>query len=104
MLAAAVDRTVMIPCTADTVRPQLTVSNAIFDQAHVHVLPGLTRVSEPEPGLFRTGLSDEAWDCFMEGVLPSERGLSWACAPDRIALAGYTAFSGERFEKGGFAE
>lgn len=104
MLAAAVDRTVMIPCTADTVRPQLTVSNAIFDQAHVHVLPGLTRVSEPEPGLFRTSLSDEAWDCFMEGVLPSERGLSWACAPDRIALAGYTAFSGERFEKGGFAE
>ena len=60
MLAAAIDRTVRIPCTADTVRPQLTVSNALFDQAHVHALTGMTRVSEPEPGLFRAGFSDEA--------------------------------------------
>ena len=103
MLAAAIDRTVRIPCTADTVRPQLTVSNALFDQAHVHALTGMTRVSEPEPGLFRAGFSDEAWRCFEQGLLPGECGLDWACAPDSIQLAGYRACSGARFEKGGFS-
>ena len=103
MLAAAIDRTVRIPCTADTVRPQLTVSNALFDQAHVHALTGMTRVSEPEPGLFRAGFSDEAWRCFEQGLLPGECGLDWACAPDSIQMAGYRAFSGARFEKGGFS-
>lgn len=104
MLAAAVDRTVEIPCTVDTVRPQLTVSNALFDQAHVHVLNGMTRVLNPEPGAFRTGLSDAAWRCFEQGMLPSELGLDWACAPDTLMLEGYTAFSGARFGKGGFSK
>lgn len=101
MLAAAVDRSVEIPCTADTVRPQLTVSNALFDQAAVHPLTGMTRVCDPEPGLFRAGLSDEAWDCFTAGQLPSARGLSWAGAPSALRLDGYTAFSGARFAKEG---
>lgn len=102
MLAAAADPAVEIPCTPETIRPQLTVTNAIFDRAKVHPLAGMVRVSEPEPGLFRPGLTAEAQRCFEQGLLPSELGLSWAAEPDHIQLSGYTAFSGARFAQRGW--
>lgn len=104
MLAAAgTQDNIAIPCTADTIMPQLTVCNALFDQAHVHPLPAgeMQRVTEPESGLFLPGLSDAAWNCFQQEKLPSEQGLCWACPPDTIQLAGYTAFSGKRFDQNG---
>ncbi|MGM9536915.1 MAG: Gfo/Idh/MocA family protein, partial [Candidatus Onthomonas sp.] len=102
MLAAAADPALEVPCTPETIRPQLTITNAIFDQAHVHPLPGMVHLSDPEPGLFRPGLSEEVRRCFDQRLLPSELGLDWAAAPDIIPLAGYTAFSGARFVQGGF--
>ena len=102
MLAAAADPAVEVPCTPETIRPQLTITNAIFDQAKVHPLPGMVRCSEPEPGLFRPGFSADVCRCFDRGLLPSELGLDWAAAPDVIRLEGYTAFSGARFAQGGF--
>lgn len=105
MLAAAGDEQVMIPCTPETVFPQLTVSNAVFDQAAVHTLPNelLKRESQPEPGSFMPGLSDAAWACFEHAQLPSEAGLAWAAQPNTLSLSGYTAFSGARFaQNGGF--
>lgn len=101
MLAVAADPSLSVPCTADTILPQLTVCNAICDQADVHPLPvaRMERVSEPEPGIFMPGLSDEAWRCFKEGKLPSALGYDWACPPSEIRLDGYTAFSGARFDK-----
>lgn len=101
MLAVADDPSLSVPCTANTILPQLTVCNAICDQADVHPLPAarMERVSEPEPGIFMPGLSDEAWRCFEEGRLPSALGYDWACPPSEIWLDGYTAFSGARFDK-----
>nr|WP_295945530.1 Gfo/Idh/MocA family oxidoreductase [uncultured Agathobaculum sp.] len=101
MLAVAADPSLSVPCTADTILPQLTVCNAICDQADVHLLPvaRMERVSEPEPGVFMPGLSDAAWRCFEEGKLPSALGYDWACPPSEIRLDGYTAFSGARFDK-----
>lgn len=101
MIAVAADPTYPIPCTVHTILPQLTVCNAICDQADVHLLPTdrMERVADPEPGVFQPGLSDEAWRCFEEGKLPSELGYNWACAPSEIHLEGYTAFSGARFDK-----
>ena len=101
MLAVAADPSLPVPCTADTILPQLTVCNAICDQADVHPLPAarMERVTEPEPGIFMPGLSDEAWRCFEEGRLPSTLGYDWACPPSEIRLDGYTAFSGARFDK-----
>lgn len=99
MIAAAADPAVPVPCTADTILPQLTVSNAIFDQAAVAPLPRecMERVLSPEPGSFMGGLTDDARLCFKTGRLPSEHGLAWAQAPSVIHLAGYTAFSGARW-------
>lgn len=105
MLAAAVCPEVPIPCTVDTIIPQITVCNAIFDKASAAPLPkdALVRQTMPEPGAFMTGLSDIAWDCFKQAALPSECGLSWAMKPSRLTFDEYTAFSGARFaEKRGF--
>lgn len=103
MLAVAADPSLPVPCTVDTILPQLTVCNAICDQAEIHPLPAerMERVTEPESGIFMPGLSDEAWRCFEEGKLPSQLGYTWACAPSEITLKGYTAFSGAKFEKEG---
>lgn len=96
MIAAAADPQVAIPCTAETILPQLTVCNAIFDQARPVPLPAdrMQRVACPEPGVFMPGLSDQAWACFEQNRLPSEMGYDWACTPTEIRLAGYHAFSG----------
>ena len=103
MLAVAADPSLPVPCTVDTILPQLTVCNAICDQAEIHPLPAerMERVTKPESGIFMPGLSDEAWRCFEEGKLHSQLGYAWACAPSEIALKGYTAFSGAKFEKEG---
>lgn len=104
-LRTMLDCSLPIPCTAATVLPQLTVCNALFDQAQVHPLPAnaLHRVSTPEKSTQMPGLTDDAFSCFTAGMLPSAQGLSWACAPSMLTLQDYTAFSGARFDaKEGF--
>lgn len=102
MLAVAADPGRTVACTASTILPQLTVCNALFEQCDVYPLPAerMEQVTEPEPGRFMTGLADEAWRCFEEARLPSECGLPWARPAQEVRLAGYTAFSRPKCERG----
>lgn len=103
MIAAAGDPGVCVPCTAETVLPQLTVCNAVFDQAEISSLPSerMEVTCSPERGRFMRGLADDALLCFRTGLLPSERGLSWARPASVINLNGYTSFSGSRWAPAG---
>ncbi len=90
-----------LTCTLETIRPHLTVSNAIFELDRVSTFPKEMLRTEERSGselTFVDGLDGNMLQCFKEFRLPSEEGFSWAGPAVPLKLDGYTAFSGHRFE------
>lgn len=93
------DRKVLIPCSYETVRPHLLVSNALFDFAAIWDFPEdiISEKNVPQVGTGRyiDTLYKEMLECFLNFNLPSAEGYSWSKSPSTISLKNYTGFTGK---------
>jgi predicted dehydrogenase len=89
-----------IPCGLEAARSQTVCANGAQDSAGapvdfprelVHV-----KGESPQRLVWVAGLAEALRQCYAAGVLPSEAGLSWACAGRLVDLRGYRYFPGDR--------
>jgi len=86
MMIAAVAENAPIPCGVDTILPHLKICNAMFEEATIHpfVSDRIYCEKDGESGRFVYGLYNEMEKSFVNGMLPSELGFSWAKGKEAI--------------------
>ena len=68
-----------VTCPVSASLPHLAVCNGFFQERAIETLPQERTFRTKNPaGSFMHGLADECFDCYNQGLLPSEVSLEWA--------------------------